>query len=65
MCIFISCQQSLKKHDVPSYSFWEVYFKKGIKEAGYSWIEAAEIDWAEGLTYSKKAISIAGRNAHG
>lgn len=47
--IFLSCQQSLRKHPIPAYDFWEIYFKKGIEEAGHEWIEAASVDWAEGL----------------
>jgi Glycosyl transferases group 1 len=51
MRIFLSCQQALKRHDVPAYGFWETYLKKGIEEAGHEWIEAKEVDWAEGLTH--------------
>ncbi len=51
MRIFLSCQQSLTNHPVPAYQFWEFYFKKGIEEAGYDWLEANEVDWAEGLVY--------------
>ena len=52
MRIFLSCLQALKKHKVPAYSFWENYLKQGIEEAGHEWIEALEVDWAEGLVYS-------------
>jgi len=52
MRIFLSCQQALQKHNVPAYSFWETYFKKGIEEAGHEWIEADGMDWAEGLVHS-------------
>ena len=51
MRIFLSSQQALRKHKVPGYAFWETYFKKGIEEAGHTWIEAQEADWAEGLVY--------------
>lgn len=51
MRIFLSCQQALKKHKVPAYSFWEFYLKQGIEESGHEWVEAKEADWAEGLTY--------------
>lgn len=51
MRIFLSCQQALQKHNVPAYSFWETYFKNGIEEAKHEWIEANEVDWAEGLVY--------------
>jgi hypothetical protein len=49
MRIFLSCQQARRRHDVPAYSFWEVYFKNGLREAGHDWLEAPEADWAEGL----------------
>lgn len=51
MKIFLSCLQSKVRHAVPAYGFWENYFKEGIQEAGYSWIEDSESDWAEGLLY--------------
>lgn len=54
MRIFISCLQSITKHKVPAYQFWEFYFKKGIEEAGHEWIEAEKVDWAEGLVYYEK-----------
>jgi hypothetical protein len=49
MRIFLICQQSLQRHDVPAYAFWENYFKAGILEAGHTWVEATHTDWAEGL----------------
>jgi hypothetical protein len=55
MRIFLSCLQALRPHRIPPYSFWEIYFKRGIEEAGHQWIEAADLDWAEGLTLSDKA----------
>jgi hypothetical protein len=39
---------------VPAYNFWEHYFKRGIEEAGNEWLEAEEVDWAEGLVYFKE-----------
>lgn len=51
MKIFLSCLQSPKRHAVPAYGFWELYFKEGIQEAGDSWAEDPESDWAEGLLY--------------
>ncbi|ERT08190.1 hypothetical protein M595_1847 [Lyngbya aestuarii BL J] len=58
MRIFLVCQQSLKNHLVPAYQFWEDYFKKGIEEAGHEWVEAQNVDWAEGLVYlDKKALN--------
>jgi len=54
MRIFLSCQQGLKKHNIPAYSFWEISFKEGFQEAGYEWIEAEGVDWAEGLVYFKE-----------
>jgi len=55
MRIFLSSQQSLKRHPVPTYGFWETYFKGGIAEASHEWIEAASLDWAEGLLYLDKS----------
>ncbi|BAU13892.1 hypothetical protein LEP3755_44350 [Leptolyngbya sp. NIES-3755] len=52
MRIFLSCQQSQVRHPVPAYSFWQTYFKAGIEEAGHTWTDDVEIDWAEGLVYS-------------
>ncbi len=51
MRVFLNCQQSKCRHPVPAYQFWETYFKKGIEEAGYEWVEAEAVDWAEGLVY--------------
>jgi hypothetical protein len=49
MRIFLSCQQALKPHPVPAYSFWEYYLKNALVEAGHEIVEAPEVDWAEGL----------------
>lgn len=49
MRIYLSCQQSPVKHRIPAYDFWEGYFKAGIEEAGYSWLESHGVDWAYGL----------------
>lgn len=51
MRIFLICLQSTRKHSVPAYHFWEAYFKKGIEEANQEWVEAEDVDWAEGLVY--------------
>jgi len=51
MKIFLSCLQSPVRHAVPAYGFWEKYFKNGIEEAGFAWVEDPESDWAEGLLY--------------
>jgi len=51
MKIFLSFLQGKPNHPVPAYSFWEFYIKNGIVEAGYQWVECAEVDWAEGLVY--------------
>lgn len=50
MRIFLSSQQALRRHAVPAYGFWELYFKNGVTESGHSWLEAPGVDWAEGLT---------------
>ena len=47
--IFLCCQHSRRRHDVPAYSFWADYFRGGLSEAKHTWIEAPECDWAEGL----------------
>src|SRR5690349_4435845 len=52
MRILLSCLQSLKVHAIPAYDFWEVYFKRGIEEAGHQWVEVPGVDWAEALVYS-------------
>ena len=54
MRIFLSFLQSIETHDIPPYRHWEAYLKKGIEEAGQEWIEAEEVDWAEGLVYSDR-----------
>ena len=38
-------------HAIPAYRFWEYYIKNGIEEAGMSYTEVPDIDWAEGLLY--------------
>lgn len=53
MRIFLCCQQFMRQHPVPAYKFWETYFKRGIEEAGHEWVEAEEVDWAEGLIYNE------------
>jgi hypothetical protein len=52
MRIFLSCLQSQRKHPIPAVHYWELYFKKGIEEAAYEWVEAEGVDWAEGLMLS-------------
>ncbi len=54
MRIFLICQQSLNNHPIPAYRYWEIYFKRGIEEGGGEWLEAAGLDWAEGLMYSER-----------
>lgn len=48
--IALSCLQDLNCHAIPAYRFWGSYFKNGIVEAGHSWTEVPEVDWAEGIT---------------
>lgn len=52
MRIFLSCLQSPTRHAVSAYDFWGPYFKRGIEEAGHTWVEAGRVDWAQGLTLS-------------
>ena len=54
MRILLICQQALRPHAVPAYSFWEHYLKEGLTEGGHSWIEVPQVDWAEGLTHMAK-----------
>ncbi|MUG94045.1 glycosyltransferase [Scytonema sp. UIC 10036] len=49
MRIFLVCQQSIYNHPIPAYQFWKTYFRNGIAEAGYEWVEAQDVDWAKGL----------------
>jgi hypothetical protein len=49
MRIFLSCQQALRDHPVPSYGFWRYYFMNALAEAGHEVVEAPGVDWAEGL----------------
>ncbi|SEO23446.1 Glycosyl transferases group 1 [Mucilaginibacter gossypiicola] len=47
-----------KPHPVPSYRFWQHYIKNGIGEAGMSYIEVPEVDWAEGLVYDEGSATL-------
>jgi len=47
--IFLSFLQSPVKHPVPAYDFWEFYIKNGIQEAGHTYGECPDVDWALGL----------------
>ncbi|MBC6112161.1 glycosyltransferase [Pedobacter fastidiosus] len=49
MKIFLSFLQSKIQHNISAYSFWEYYIKNGIVEAGHTWVEAEDVDWAYGL----------------
>ena len=49
MKIFLSFLQSEKQHNIPAYSFWQYYIKNGIEEAGHTWTECRDVDWALGL----------------
>jgi len=52
--IFLSFFQSLKKHPIPAYDFWQYYLKNGIEEAGHEWAECPGVDWAYGLLLHNK-----------
>src|SRR5207244_10885134 len=52
MHVFLSCFQSVRKHPIAAYGYWENYFKRGLEEAGYPWVEARGVDWAEGLAHA-------------
>ncbi len=47
-----------KPHPVPSYRFWQHYIKNGIAEAGMSYVEVPEVDWAEGLVYEEGSVAL-------
>jgi hypothetical protein len=78
MRIFLICQQSQRRHDVPAYAFWEKYLKEGIAEASHTFTEAEDVDWAEGLlpfvgderarwlgrTWSRAVASLKTQHAH-
>ncbi|HEY0054491.1 MAG TPA: glycosyltransferase [Pedobacter sp.] len=49
MKIFLAFFQGEPNHPISSYSFWPYYIKNGIEEAGHSWIEDKQIDWAYGM----------------
>jgi hypothetical protein len=51
MRILLSCLQSLKRHPVPAYEYWRLYFTKGCEEAGIELVEVPGVDWVEGLVY--------------
>lgn len=50
--------QVSKPHPVPSYRFWQHYIKNGIEEAGMSYIEVPEVDWAEALAYDEGSATL-------
>jgi hypothetical protein len=45
--------QSFRKHAIAPYEHWEMYFKRGLEEAGCEWLEAEGVDWAEPLVPSE------------
>lgn len=49
MKFFLSFLQSNAKYDIPAYGFWSYYIKNGIAEAGHTWAECPDADWALGL----------------
>ena len=59
MRIFLCCQQSIRRHAVPAYSFWADYFRGALAEAGHTLIEAPACDWAAGLL-SPEELAAAG-----
>jgi hypothetical protein len=52
MRVLVSCLQSTKRHQIAPYEHWRISFVQGCLEAGFKYLEAPGIDWAEGLTYS-------------
>lgn len=53
MRIILSCLQSLRRHDIPAYDFWRIYFVEGCREAGIEALEVPGVDWAEGLVHAE------------
>ena len=53
MRVLLSCLQSPKAHPIAAYRFWEPYFKRGIEEAGWEWVEVPDVDWAAPLAHSE------------
>lgn len=51
MRILLSCLQSLCRHPIPAYDFWQNYFIQGCIEAGIEFLEVPGVDWAEGLAH--------------
>jgi hypothetical protein len=49
MNIFLSFLQSDQDYPIPAYGFWQHYIKNGITEAGHTWSECPDVDWALGL----------------
>lgn len=60
MKIFLSFLQDKTEfpHPIASYRFWSYYVKNGITEAGMSWVEATEVDWAAGLVPYENTIEL-------
>ncbi|RYY06132.1 MAG: glycosyltransferase family 1 protein [Sphingobacteriaceae bacterium] len=56
MKIFLSFLQSPHNYSIPAYSFWPYYIKNGIEEAGHSWTENPDADWALGLVPKTAAL---------
>jgi hypothetical protein len=54
MKIFLSFLQSKNKYPIPAYDFWQYYLKNGIEEAGHTWDECPDADWALGLVLKTK-----------
>lgn len=54
MKIFLSFLQGKPGHPIPAYGFWEYYIKQGISEAGHTWSECKDVDWAYGLVNQSK-----------
>src|SRR2546423_13581160 len=56
MRLLLSLLQATREHHVPAHQFWEVYFKRGIEEAGFEWIEVPGVDWVEALAFDEADI---------
>ncbi len=56
MRILLSCLQDLRLHPIPAYRFWAPISGRGSKEAGSSFVEVPDVDWAEGCAVRGEAL---------
>lgn len=54
MRVLLSCLQATRRHPISAYQFWDLYFKRGLEEAGWEWVEVPDVDWAEPLAFDER-----------